>query len=119
MFLQIKNITCSHLFLHILNLNVFLFEFDTFSGTCVNSYHIYICILLPLFLYSDAHEKAMRELNTQLKETQKAKEATLREVNELKTQLKMVEESRDTVRRDLIEAHRKIREGEILIWNFG
>ena len=55
----------------------------------------------------------MRELNTQLKETQKAKEATLREVNELKTQLKMVEESRDTVRRDLIEAHRKIREGEI------
>ena len=69
--------------------------------------------ILSVLHSSDTHEKQARELNTQLKDTQKAKEATLREVNELKTQLKMVEESRDSVRRDLIEAHRKIREGEL------
>ena len=69
-------------------------------------WHLIACV------HSDSHEKQTRELNTQLKEQQKAKEATMREVNELKTQLKMVEESRDSVRRDLIEAHRKIREGK-------
>ena len=60
---------------------------------------------------SEAHEKQTRELTSNIKDLQKAKEALMREVNELKTQLKMVEESRDGVRRELIEAHRKIREG--------
>lgn len=35
----------------------------------------------------------------------------MREVGELKVQLKLVEETRDNIRRDLIEANRRIREG--------
>jgi hypothetical protein len=38
----------------------------------------------------------------------------MREVGELKVQLKLVEETRDNIRRDLIEANRRIREGEYL-----
>ena len=68
-------------------------------------------LLFPIFFISEAHEKQTRELTSNIKDLQKAKEALMREVNELKTQLKMVEESRDNVRRELIEAHRKIREG--------
>ena len=65
------------------------------------------------FLHSSlAHEKELKDLNNQIKELQRQKEAALREVAELKVQLKMVEETRDTIRRDLIEANRKIREGE-------
>ena len=61
---------------------------------------------------SVAHEKEIKELQNQMKELERQKEAALREVAELKVQLKMVEETRDAIRRDLIEANRAIREGE-------
>lgn len=54
----------------------------------------------------------MKELHHQLTDLSRQREAALREVAELKTQLKLVEETRDAIRRDLIEANRKIREGE-------
>lgn len=76
---------------------------------------VYHTVILFFIFISDAHEAQVKELNTQLKDLQKAKEGVQREVNELKTQLKMVEEARDNVRRDLIDAHRKIREGDFCV----
>ena len=67
--------------------------------------------MLPSF-GRNVRERQTKDLTSQIKDLQKAKEALLREVNELKTQLKMAEESRDGVRRELIDAHRKIREGQ-------
>lgn len=60
-----------------------------------------------------SHEKDAKDLSNQIKELNRQKEAALREVAELKVQLKMVEETRDGIRRELIEANRRIREGEV------
>ena len=60
----------------------------------------------------DAHEAEVKNLNNQIMDLNRQREAALREVAELKVQLKMTEETRDTIRRDLIEANRKIREGK-------
>lgn len=60
------------------------------------------------------HEKDVKDLTNNIRELQQQREAALREVAELKVQLKMVEETRDTIRRDLIDANRKIREGNSL-----
>lgn len=60
---------------------------------------------------TDAHEKEIKNLNNQITDLNRQREAALKEVAELKVQLKMTEETRDTIRRDLIEANRKIREG--------
>ena len=59
----------------------------------------------------DAHEREVKNLNEQLREVARQREAALAEVIELKTQLKMVEETRDAIRRDLIDANRAVREG--------
>ena len=70
----------------------------------------------------DAHEAEVKSLNNQITDLNRQREAALREVAELKTQLKMTEETRDSIRRDLIEANRKIREGElelnVVIWSY-
>ena len=62
--------------------------------------------------YSEANEKEVKNLNNQIRDVDRQREAAMREVGDLKVQLKLVEETRDNVRRDLIEANRRIREGE-------
>lgn len=62
----------------------------------------------------DAHEAEVKNLNNQITDLSRQREAALREVAELKVQLKMTEETRDSIRRDLIEANRKIREGKLV-----
>ena len=54
----------------------------------------------------------MKNLNEQLRDVARQREAALAEVIELKTQLKLVEETRDAIRRDLIDANRAVREGD-------
>ena len=75
------------------------------------NFNVNIDMLLS-FYFSVAHEKEVKELQAAQQEVARQREAALREVAELKVQLKMAEETRDTIRRDLIEANRKIREGE-------
>ena len=64
------------------------------------------------FLSSENHTKEMKDLNSVIRDVGRQRDAAMRECAELKTQLKLVEETRDAIRRDLIEANRKIREGE-------
>ena len=63
-------------------------------------------------VFSEGHEKECKNLNNQMRDLDRQREAAMREVAELKVQLKLVEETRDNIRRDLIEANRRIREGE-------
>ena len=77
--------------------------------SCRSVEHLYSN--LALLLFSENHEKECKNLNNQIRDLDRQREAAMREVAELKVQLKLVEETRDNIRRDLIEANRKIREG--------
>ena len=64
------------------------------------------------FVFREAHEREVKNLNEQLRDVARQREAAMAEVIELKTQLKLVEETRDAIRRDLIDANRAVREGD-------
>ena len=63
-------------------------------------------------VFREAQEREVKNLNEQLRDVARQREAALAEVIELKTQLKLVEETRDAIRRDLIDANRAVREGD-------
>ena len=71
-----------------------------------------VSVILKYYIFSEGHEKECKNLNNQIRDLDRQREAAMREVAELKVQLKLVEETRDNIRRDLIEANRRIREGK-------
>ena len=88
----------------------------THKAKLVVFFHCYLPNQLLFYQFSsENHEKECKNLSAQIRDLERQKEAGLREVSELKVQLKLVEETRDNIRRDLIEANRRIREGEWLI----
>jgi hypothetical protein len=51
-------------------------------------------------------------LNYDLREAHRRNEMTINEISELKVQMKILEENRDNLRHDILEANRKLREGQ-------
>ena len=68
-------------------------------------------ILLEIATRVD-HETEIHYLTDQVREIARQREIYYGELIELKSQLGVVEDSRDAIRRDLLQANRKLREGQ-------
>lgn len=58
-----------------------------------------------------AHEKEIKNLNNEIRDSRQQNDMLLNEMSEMKGQLRILDEQRDSLRHELLETNRKLREG--------